>query len=151
MLLALLLSVSLAPAPECPAPLKAALAARAQGRSIAACNLLAQPPDCRLETVDGAIRDTSSPQLIRVTGHAVSRPTQLCAAWMNVKLTAPGSVAKPAPGTRVLANYVDGALRIELPAQVIGCDGDAVCLVLPSGRHAQGRYVEGRLVLEGLP
>jgi hypothetical protein len=141
MLLVMLLAVSLAPAPEC----------RAGGRSIAACNLLAQPTDCRLESVDGAIRETSSPQLIRVTGRAISRPTQLCAAWMNVKLTTPGAAAKPAPGSRVRANYVDGALRIELPAQVIACDGDAVCLVLPSGRHAQGRYLEGRLVLEGLP
>jgi hypothetical protein len=52
------------------------------------------------------------------------------------------------PGETVKIVVVSGSLAIEAQGRVVSCGRDKTCAVLPSGKHVEGRLVEGRLLVE---
>ena len=52
-----------------------------------------------------------------------------------------------APGERVKVRVVTGALQVEQAGQIVACGPDRTCAVLPSGRHVEGQFSEGVLLV----
>lgn len=55
--------------------------------------------------------------------------------------------AGPRPGESVKILIVAGALAVEQTGRAISCGRDTTCAVLPSGKHVEGTFAEGRLLV----
>jgi hypothetical protein len=51
-------------------------------------------------------------------------------------------------GDSVKVLVQSGSLAIETQGRIVGCGRDKTCAVLASGKHVEGRLIEGRLVVE---
>jgi hypothetical protein len=95
-----------------------------------------------LETLAAALLIGAAPGAI-AAGRAPTRPAK-------VPSPAPAPVPPPGPraGTPVKIVVRVGALSVEQLGRIVPCTRDAICAVLPSGKHVEGRLEDGRLVVE---
>jgi hypothetical protein len=85
----------------------------------------------------------------RAAGPAPSQPTKPHAP-AKIPTPAPAPVPPPGPraGTSIKIVVRAGALSVEQVGRIVPCTRDAVCAVLPSGKHVEGRVEDGRLIVE---
>lgn len=81
----------------------------------------------------------------RPTASASVPPARAPAPAAPAPATTPPAAPKPAMGTSVHVVVVAGALTIEEVGHVVPCSRDAVCAVVPSGKHVEGEMVDGKL------
>ena len=56
--------------------------------------------------------------------------------------------ATTASGEAVKVIVMSGSLAIELQGRVVSCGVGRTCALLPSGRHVEGRWEDGRLLVD---
>jgi hypothetical protein len=95
-----------------------------------------------LETLAAALLLGGAPGAT-AAGRAPARPA-------NLPTPAPVPAPPPGPraGTSVRIVVRTGALTVEQLGRIVPCSRDAVCAVLPSGRHVEGRLEDGRLIVD---
>lgn len=54
----------------------------------------------------------------------------------------------PVPGQAVTVRLLAGALTVEQPGRAVPCKRGRACALLPSGRRVEGRFEDGRILVE---
>jgi hypothetical protein len=102
-----------------------------------------EPLEAAVATAEREVRPGRAP-LLSVP------PSALAARALHAgELLAPSAVqVGPRPGEAVTVVVRAGPLELERSARAIPCARERACALLPGGRRVEGRWVEGRILLE---
>ncbi|MBC8134059.1 MAG: hypothetical protein H7X95_13830 [Deltaproteobacteria bacterium] len=85
-------------------------------------------------------------------GHVPARLTEMSVSDRSVgagQMIEAASVRAPGPraGEAIKILIISGALAVEQTGRAVSCGRDSNCAVLPSGKHVEGIFADGRLMV----